>query len=329
MKLGIYLDMRNPAPWRTAWVDLYRSTLDLVVDAERRGAQAVWLTEHHGFEDGYLSQPLAFAAALATRTRSMRIGTAVLLAPLRHALHIAEEAALVDVLSDGRLELGLGAGYVRAEFEAFGVDEARRYELTEATVRRVRELLAGAMTPSPVQQSVPIWLGYQGPLGARRAGRLGVGLLSLDRDLYPHYLQGRADAGVPGAGRVGGVVNVLLARDPEQAAEQVLPHLAYHLNSYRQAIAAGRQTRQPRRLDVDELRREFRTTGAIRGYRILDDRQAVRELIGAIDGLPVEHLLFWCRIGGMPDTLVAEHLELLFGPVRTELERRGSAETTA
>ena len=84
MKLGIYLDVRNPPRWPATWPDLYRATIDLVADAEGRGADAVWLTEHHGFEDGYLSQPLAFAAALAVRTRSMRIGTAVLLPPLRH-----------------------------------------------------------------------------------------------------------------------------------------------------------------------------------------------------------------------------------------------------
>src|SRR5262245_38538632 len=187
MKLGLYLDMRNPAQWHRPWTDLYNSSLDLVAEAERKGADAVWLTEHHGFDDGYLSQPLAFAAALAVRTRSVRIGTAVLLAPLRHARHVAEEAALVDVLSAGRLELGLGAGYVRAEFEAFGADEARRYADTDATVRRLRELFAAGLAPPPVQADLPIWLGYQGPRGAYRAGRLGVGLLSLDRELYPHY----------------------------------------------------------------------------------------------------------------------------------------------
>jgi alkanesulfonate monooxygenase SsuD/methylene tetrahydromethanopterin reductase-like flavin-dependent oxidoreductase (luciferase family) len=321
VQLGLYLDLRNPPGWPTPWADLYRATIDLVVDAERRGAHAVWLTEHHGFEDGYLSQPLTLAAALAVRTRSMRIGTAVLLAPLRHPLHVAEEAALVDVLSAGRLELGLGAGYVRPEFEAFGADETGRYRATEACVRRLQGLFAGgALRPAPVQADLPIWLGYQGPRGARRAGALGVGLLSLDRELYSHYLQGRADAGASGAGRVGGVVNLLLARDPEKAREQVLPHLAYHLNSYRQAIAAGRPGPPPRVLGVDELRREFQATGAARGFRILDAQQARGELAAITAGLPVEHLLFWCRIGGMPDALVEEHLELLFGEVRTGLQ---------
>ncbi|WP_433189925.1 LLM class flavin-dependent oxidoreductase [Actinoallomurus sp. CA-150999] len=319
MKLGIYLDMRNPPPWSRTWRDLYRSTLDLVAAAERRGAQAVWLTEHHGFEDGYLSQPLVLGAALAERTTSLRIGTAVVLAPLRHPRHLAEEAALVDVLSGGRLELGLGAGYVRSEFETFGADEAQRYRTTAATVWHLRSWFErGEIKPAPVQDPLPVWLGYQGPRGARTAGSLDVGLLSLDPGLYRHYLAGRADAGIDGPGRVGGVVDLLLVRDPERALEQLLPHLAYHLNSYRQAIADGRG-RTPRVLKVDELREEFRATGAVRGYRILDATRAAAELTARIDGLPVEHLLFWCRIGGMPDSMVEEHLDLLFGDVRTAL----------
>src|SRR5271165_1598423 len=312
--------MRNPPRWPAPWAGLYRDTVDLVADAERRGAGAVWLTEHHGLEDGYLSQPLALAAALAVRTHSIRIGTAVLLAPLRHPLHVAEQAALVDVLSAGRLELGLGAGYVRSEFEAFGADEARRYQTTEACVRRLQALFAGGgLRPPPVQPDLPIWLGYQGPRGARRAGALGVGLLSLDGELYSHYLRGRTDAGLTGPGRVGGVVNMLLARDPEQALEQFLPHLAYHLNSYRMAMTDGREGRPPRVLEVDELRREFRATGAARGFKVADAGQACAELAAMTAGLPVEHLLFWCRIGAMPDVLVAEHLELLFGEVRRRI----------
>jgi hypothetical protein len=77
-----------------------------------------------------------------------------------------------------------------------------------------------------------------------------------------------------------------------------------------------------RELTVDELRREFRTTGAARGFKVLDAGQARAELAAITAGLPVEHLLFWCRIGGMPDSLVAEHLDLLVGEVRTGLHAR-------
>jgi alkanesulfonate monooxygenase SsuD/methylene tetrahydromethanopterin reductase-like flavin-dependent oxidoreductase (luciferase family) len=326
MRLGIYLDMRNPLPWSSAWSDLYDSTIDLVTEAEQRGAGAVWLTEHHGAVDGYLSQPLTFAAALAARTRTIRIGTAVVLAPLRHPRHLAEEAALVDVLSKGRLELGLGAGYARPEFDLFGVAERDRYQLTEDALRQLRDLFAdGVFAPPPVQSEIPIWLGYQGPRGARTAGALDVGLLSVDRGLASIYQTARAAAGHAGPGRVGGVVNMVFSRDPDRAPVDLLPHLAYHLNSYRRMMTAARTAKPPRVLEVDELRRELAATGVVRGYRILDADRAVRELRAMTDGLPVEHLFFWCRIGGMPDKLVDEHLDVLFGDVAPAL--LGSAQT--
>src|SRR5690349_4941501 len=114
MKVGIYFDLRNPGGQRP-WPDVYGSALETIEEAERLGADSVWLTEHHQFDDGYLPQPLVFAAAVAARTRRVRIGTAVVLAPLKPAVELAEQAAIVDILSSGRLELGLGAGYGKDE----------------------------------------------------------------------------------------------------------------------------------------------------------------------------------------------------------------------
>src|SRR3954453_16699104 len=122
MRVGIYTDLRNPPPWRRDWAGHYARVLDRIGEAERLGLDSVWLSEHHLFEDGYLPQPLTFAAAIASRTSRMRIGTPVLLAPLRPAVQIAEEAAIVDLVSEGRLELGLGSGYLPDEFAAFGAD---------------------------------------------------------------------------------------------------------------------------------------------------------------------------------------------------------------
>lgn len=149
MHVGVYFDLRNPPGWAQDPVRLHGFTLELVEEAEELGLHSVWLSEHHGFEDGYLTQPLTFAAAVAARTTRIRIGTAVLLAPLRHPVHVAEESALVDLLSGGRLEVGLGAGYSMAEFELFGADLATRFDATDRAARDLRALWAGDAIAAP------------------------------------------------------------------------------------------------------------------------------------------------------------------------------------
>jgi alkanesulfonate monooxygenase SsuD/methylene tetrahydromethanopterin reductase-like flavin-dependent oxidoreductase (luciferase family) len=171
MDVGVYFDLRNPPGWRQDWSRLYGFSLEAIEEAEHLGARSVWLSEHHGFKDGYLNQPLTYAAAVAARTRTVRVGTAVLIAPFWNPVQLAEEAVVVDIVSGGRLELGLGAGYRIPEFDLFDVDRSRRYTLTDAAVRRVRELWADpGHLPGPVQDRVPIWMGLHGAAG-RPSGR--------------------------------------------------------------------------------------------------------------------------------------------------------------
>src|SRR3954462_11843668 len=132
MRVGIYTDLRNPPPWRRDWAGHYARVLDRIVEAERLGAGSVWLSEHHLFEDGYLPQPLTFAAAAAARTRRVRVGTAVVLPNLHHPAQLAEDAALVALISGGRLEIGFGAGYRIPESQLFGADYGRRFRQVEA-----------------------------------------------------------------------------------------------------------------------------------------------------------------------------------------------------
>ena len=190
MRVGCYLDLRNPPRWERPWAEHYARTLERCVEVERLGLDSVWCSEHHLFEDGYLPQPLTFLAAVAAVTDRIRLGTAVYLGALRPPVQVAEEAAVVDLLSGGRLELGLGAGYRIPEYAAFGADIGRRYTLTDECAREVRRLWReGAVTPPPIQDPVPIWMGYQGPQGARRAGLLGEGLLSVDRGGGRHWIR--------------------------------------------------------------------------------------------------------------------------------------------
>jgi alkanesulfonate monooxygenase SsuD/methylene tetrahydromethanopterin reductase-like flavin-dependent oxidoreductase (luciferase family) len=167
--------------------------------AESLGFGTLWAHEHHSQQMMYPS-PLMTAAALATATRHVRIGTNMLLLPLHHPLRVAGDGAMVDVLSGGRLTLGVAAGYAADEFAAFGIRREERgtrmregLELIRAawTTRPLtREGLGFALEdyelfPPPVQQpSPPIWVGAGAPVALRRAARLGDGLvLSATQDV--------------------------------------------------------------------------------------------------------------------------------------------------
>jgi alkanesulfonate monooxygenase SsuD/methylene tetrahydromethanopterin reductase-like flavin-dependent oxidoreductase (luciferase family) len=312
VKLGLYFDLRNPAPWARPWPEVYGRALDLVVEAERLGAASVWFSEHHLFSDGYLPQPLTFAAAAAARTTRMRIGTAVLLAALRPAALVAEEAAVIDQISGGRLELGIGAGYSVPEYELYNADITKRYGLTDAAVAEIRRLLdEGIVTPPAAQNPFPIWLGYQGPQGAKRAGRLGVGLLSLDRALLDPYREGLVEGGHDSAAaRTGGMLDIIVADDPEAAFERILPHYAHQLNSYRAAAVAGSGRDAPKEITVEKLRSGAAQKGQIPGLRVLTPTDAVNAIRESTDGSPVEHVYLWASVAGMPDDLVERHVEL-------------------
>ncbi len=308
--LGLYFDFRNPSTWQRDPAAHYRWTLDLIAEADRRGIGSVWVTEHHFFEDGYLSQPLTALAAIAARTEHCRLGTAVVLAPLYPAVQIAEQAAIVDLVSNGRLELGLGAGYVLPEFEAYGADIAQRYPTTDATIAEVGRLLeSGGVTPSSVQDPLPRWAGYLGPIGAGRAGRLGVGLLTLNRDSYVIYRDALEAAGHdPADARMAGVANFMVADDPESAYERVLPHLTHQLNSYRSNAAAGRD-KPARKLSEDEVR--SRGSGVIRPLEVLSAEEARIRVRTLTEDLLIEHLYVWASIGAMPHDLAIRQMELL------------------
>lgn len=317
MKVGIFLDLRNPARWQRPWADHYRRTVDLVVGAEQVGIDSVWLSEHHLFDDGYLPQPLTFAAGLATRTQRIRIGTAVLVAPFRHPRHVAEEAAVVDLLSGGRLELGMGAGYAQHEYDAFGAEIKRRYGATDAVVREVKRLLRdGEVTPPPVQAELPIWVGYQGPQGAARAGRLGVGLLTLNPASLEPYVENLRDSGHdPASARMGGVVNVIVADDPEEAKRRILPHYAHQSVTYQQAHGSTKTFDEV----VEQMRARLDATGELPGLAVRDVAGAVDEIRRLTDGLPVEHVYCWASVAGMDDDLVERNVELLATQVRPAL----------
>ncbi len=312
MNVGIYLDLRRSIVPGTTSSRLYGFTLELCEEAERLGCHSVWLTEHHCFDDGYLPQPLTMAAAIAARTRRMRIGTAVVIAPLHHPAHLAEQAAIVDILSDGRLDLGIGAGYRVPEYDLFGADPKRRYEATDACATELRRLWDGVVTPAPVQRRPPIWMGYQGPIGARRAGRLGERLLSADARLWPPYRQALEDAGHDLAtARMAGSVNGWVSDDPEADWPTVARHVAAQFDSYRRYMVEGSGHPPPRPVDPEKLRGRAESRRPLDSIVYGTPEEVAHRVRTSTAGAPVETLFFWASIAGMADDLAVRHVHAL------------------
>ena len=140
MKFGLIFDFRNPAQWRRPWAEFYARTLDLAVEAEARGYDHVWLTEHHFVDDGYLPSIVPVAAAIAARTTRIRIGSDIMILPFQDPVRIAEDLAVVDILSGGRFDLGVGAGYRAEEFRAIGMSARERHARTRESVELIQRL---------------------------------------------------------------------------------------------------------------------------------------------------------------------------------------------
>ena len=250
LRHGLLLNTQDP-PAGAEIPQRWQELVALAGVAEEAGFESVHLPEHHGRDDGFLPQPLVACAALAARTSRIKIGTGITVAPLRHPVHLAEEAAVVDVLSGGRLVLALGIGDHRPEYELFGLDiatQAKRFDecltvllrgLTgerfsfEGAHYRFRD---AAIRPVPVQRPRPdVWVGAMSRAGARRAARFGLPLyldpLNTVTGLEPLVAEYRAECE-----RHGHAGRVVLSRwgwvDEDGRVDEWWPHVRLALRAY-------------------------------------------------------------------------------------------------
>ena len=181
-RLGFLSHLRGRADAERA----YRENLEIFDAADRLGFDAVWVAQHH-FKDlgGMLPSPFPFLAAVAQRTRRLRLGTSIIVLPFEHPLRVAEDAAVVDTISNGRLELGVGSGSDADEFEAFGVAIDSRHQRTTEALMTLKRALAGETLGKDNQRLRPpaptlgdrLWLSALSIRGAQYAAQNDAGLL--------------------------------------------------------------------------------------------------------------------------------------------------------
>ncbi|EME15962.1 LLM class flavin-dependent oxidoreductase [Rhodococcus triatomae] len=281
-----------------------------------QGHTAITLSEHHGSDDGYLPSPLIVASAFAARTTRIPISVAALVVNLYDPIRLAEDVAVLDHLSGGRVTYTIGLGYRPEEYALFGRPWATRARDLEAAVERMFEAWAtGLVTPAPLTSPHPVMF-YGGgvPAAARRAARLGLHFQPevADRELKRLYVaECRARGREPGLvlSPPPGPATAFCASDPDEFWAKYGHHLLADALAYRAWIGERDSHVKDSSTTVDELR-------AAGGYRVF----APEELVEACRSGEVPVITSHPLCGGMPEEPAWESLRLISEVVRPAVE---------
>ena len=267
---GLITCQRRPDDPRS-YVDLYEEMLTLGQVADDAGLASIWVSEHHFAEDGYLPGTMPSLGALAACTDRIDLGTCVALAPLYDPVRLVEDAATVDLISDGRMQLGLSIGYRNEEFEHFGIDRSERVERTVDAVELAKATWRDSsydptfhpigadvpITPPPSDNGPPILLGGSAKPAVRRAATIADGWIapsSLDanglRIRADDIRRTREEAGLEEDFKLYVLKHGFIGDTPDEAWEAMRPGYFYLARSY-----ASYATGEP----VDRLSTERQT----------------------------------------------------------------------
>ena len=289
------------------------------------GFDAVWIGQHYlTFPDQFF-QTTPLLARLAAETGEMRVGTNLLLLPLHNVVDVAEQYATMDVITGGRLILGVGLGYRDQEYGAFGVERKTRAKLFEERIEALKLLWTEdhasftgthvhftdvSIRPRPLQTPrPPIWIGAAADPAVRRAALMGdawiatsVTTFTAIKDQVAVYRRARQDAGLPPAAELAQCVELYVGDDRQRAFEESAPHMAAKYRSY---FAWGMDQNVPgetgKGLSVEELVKDRFIIGTP------DD--CIRECLARKE-LGVTHLIVRFNFPGMQHEHVLKAIRL-------------------
>ncbi|MEU8530743.1 MULTISPECIES: LLM class flavin-dependent oxidoreductase [Streptomyces] len=299
----VRFNLVDPHATPESLAERYRAALDMAAYLDEQGVDTVQTEEHHGAENNWLPSPFAFAAGVFGATRRIAVTVSAIIGPLHDPLRLAEEIAVLDLMSRGRLVTVAGIGYRPEEYEALGVDWGRRGKLQDLLLETLLRAWTGEpftyqgrtvrVTPRPYTRPHPLLLvGGSSRAAARRAARLGLPLFPSAHlpELATYYTERCAEYGTEGWTMMPGEETPLLhlSEDPDRTWAEYGEHFLHEARTYASwqskditsAVRSGAST-------VAELRAE----GV---YRIVTPDECVAL------GQRLESLVFHPLCGGMP-----------------------------
>jgi probable F420-dependent oxidoreductase len=303
----------------------YREALEEVTRAEELGFDSVWMEEHHSVANHYWPSPIPVLAGFATRTSRLQLGTDIIVAAFHHPVRLAEDVAMLDVISGGRFVLGIAIGYKPDEFALYGVELEKRGARFEEQLAIMRGLwtqdrvefrgayytLEGRLEPRPVQKPhPPVWIGGWGDITLRRAATLADNWIpgptaDLKRLLAgkQQFLERRRAAGLPAPSEWPLTRDVIIADTDAQARALAEEHI---MVAYRREYAGG--WRHPFidasiATDLDRLMEDRFIIGG--------PEQCLVRVRQFVEQYGMTHLICRMFFPGMPHARIVRGLELI------------------
>jgi alkanesulfonate monooxygenase SsuD/methylene tetrahydromethanopterin reductase-like flavin-dependent oxidoreductase (luciferase family) len=303
--------------------DLFAAMLEQTAYADQHGLDRVHVSEHHHAPDGYLPSVFVALAAIAARTSRVRIRPSALVLPLHDPVRIAEDAAVLDVISNGRLDLTVSAGYREIEFQMLGKSFPDRGTRLRRAVNFLRQAWTGEpctfeerpvlVRPVPVSPCGPrIIMGGSTPKTARRAAEIADGYDPASPSLIQEYIAACADLGrEPGEclRRVGPFF-LFISEDPERSRYELGPYVQHEMREYAAWGAESDLLNAPPDIPLEQV-------WAVGSHQVVTPADAV-DLIRGFD--PESLLTLHPLSGGLPPELANQSLQLFVEKVLPELQ---------
>lgn len=339
MKFGMLNFFEHPAGGKTE-LQVIEEQLDCMRLAEDLGFDFVWAPEHHFTDYGYCSSPMLMLAAVASVTQRIRLGTGVLVLPFNDPVRIAEECAMLDMISKGRLEVGVGRGFQPVEFQGFGVEQAHsRAIFEEALTIMIRawteprlnfegahfRIPDQSVRPKPVQKPhPPLWMAAVSDESYSLAGKLGFNLLcpliwGFQADDTARLLESyrgalRAEGHKPADKEIGALCMVYCAETTDRARKDFGESVLWFYRTIADHLPQGKAIPGYERYEQIRFRartanwQELLETGAL----ICGNPDVcVRQIERLRTKYGITQLLCWTRMAGLHSRKALESMEMI------------------